>query len=228
MLPARQPDHSVWSYPSGNLTWTPHWNRYNYFPATVQWIPAALPAMPWPQTEDGRPKFAPWLAINPFQPAMPMLQWDIRQNPITARLTTGAHISTDLGQVLSSPVTDPPISIIEIAIPACSMAYMWNVVRVQRTGAIKVQDVLDAIYEWLQRPLTRAEMEHIERVSPASVEAVLRALHERASTSPTLHGWEYRQGPRRIDCLGDVRRWMGLSYSPTGQGMQLVLNLGTI
>ncbi|KAG2156972.1 hypothetical protein DEU56DRAFT_905651 [Suillus clintonianus] len=228
MLPARHPDHSVWSFPTGNLTWTPHLNGHSHFPATVQWTPATLPAPPWPQTGDERPKFAPWLALNPFQPAMPMLQWDIRQNPITARLTTGAHISADLAHVLNSPATDIPISIIEIAIPACPMAHMWNVVRVQRTSAIKVQDILDAIYEWLQTPLTRAEMEHIEHVNPDSAEAVLWALQERASVSPTLHGWEYRQGPRRIDCLGDVRRWIGLSYSPTGQGMQLVLNLQTI
>ncbi|KAG0703476.1 hypothetical protein DFH29DRAFT_440677 [Suillus ampliporus] len=225
MLPARQPDHSVWSFPTGNLSWTPHSNGCIYFPETVHWIPAALPALP---CDDERPKFAPWLALNPFQPAMPVLQWDIRQSPIAARLTTGAHISTDLAQALSSPVTDPPVSIIEIAIPACFMAYMWNVVRVQRTGTITVRDVLDAIYEWLQTPLTRAEMEHIEHVSPTSVEAILRALHERASTSSTLQGWEYLQGPRRIDCLGDIRRWIGLSYSPTGQGMQLVLNLQTI
>ncbi|KAG2342679.1 hypothetical protein BDR05DRAFT_339657 [Suillus weaverae] len=227
-LPARQPDYNVWSFPTGNLTWTPQVNGPSYLPEPVQWTPATLSAMPWPQIVDERPEIAPWLALNPFQPTMPMLQWDIRQNPITARLTTGAHISTDLAHALSSPITDIPVNIIEIAIPACPMAYMWNVIRVQKSSAVKVQDVLDAIYEWLQAPLTRAEMEHIEYVNPFGVEAVLWALQERASTSPTLHGWEYRQGPRRIDCLGDVRRWIGLSYSPTGQGMQLVLNLQTI
>ncbi|KAG2134582.1 uncharacterized protein EDB93DRAFT_841172 [Suillus bovinus] len=225
MLPARQPDHNVWSFPAGNLTWTPHMNALSYLPETVRWTPATLFAVPWPQMLDARPKIAPYLATNPFQPDMPILQWDVRQNPITARLTTGAHISTDLANVLSSHIADIPVGIIEIAIPACPMAYMRNVVRVQRSSAIKVQDVLDAIYEWLQTPLTRVEMEHIEWVSPDGGEAVLWALRERASTSPTLHGWEYRQGPRRIDCLGDVRRWMGLSYSPTGQGMQLILNL---
>lgn len=203
-------------------------NRPIYLPETVQWTPVTLFAVPWPQTVDERPEIAPWLAINPFQPNMPMLQWDIRQNPITARLTTGAHITTDLAHVLSSPIADIPIGIIEIAIPACPMAYMWNVIRVQRSSTIKVQDVLDTIYEWLQTPLTRVEMEHIERVNPDGVEAVLWALQERASTSLALHGWEYRQGPRRIDRLGDIRRWIGLSYSPTGQGMQLVLNLETV
>lgn len=223
-LPARQPDHNVWSFPAGNLTWTPHMNGLSSLPETAQWIPA----MPRPQTVYERPEIAPWLAINPFHPTMPMLQWDVRQNPITARLTTGAHISTNLAYVLSSPITNIPVGIIEIAIPACPMAYMWNVIRVQRSSAIKIQDVLDVIYEWLQTPLTRAEMEHIEYVNPDGVEAVLQALQERASTSLTLHGWEHRQGPRRIDCLGDVRRWIGLSYSPTGQGMQLVLNLQII
>lgn len=199
-------------------------NGSSCLPETVQWVPA----VPWPQTVYERPEIALWLAINPFQPAVPMLQWDVRQNPITARLTTGAHISTNLAHILSSPITDIPVGIIEIFIPACPMAYMWNVIRVQKSSAIKVQDVLDAIYEWLQTPLTRAEMEHIEFVNPNGIEAVLRALQERASTSPTLHGWEHRQGPRRIDCLGDVRKWIGLSYSPTGQGMQLILNLQTI
>jgi hypothetical protein len=159
---------------------------------------------------------------------MPMLQWDIRQHPLTSRLTTGAHISVNLEDAMNAPVTDPPVSILEIAIQGCSMAHLWNVVRVQRTGAIKVADILNDVYEWLQTPLTAAEMQHIERVSPDSVEAVLSAFHERAYSSPALRGWEYRQGPRRIDCLGDVRRWMGLSYSPTGQGMQLVLNLEAI
>ncbi|KAG2361902.1 hypothetical protein BDR07DRAFT_1408346 [Suillus spraguei] len=216
-LPARQPDHNVWSFPTGNLTWTPHMNG-----------PVALFAIPWSYTADERPEIARCLAINPFQPDMPILQWDIRQNPITARLTTGAHISTDLAHVLSSQITDIPVSIIEMAIPACPMAYMWGVIRVQRSSAIKVQDVLDAIYEWLQIPLTRAEMEHIEHVNPDDAGAVWRALQERASTSPTLRGWEFQQGPRRIDCFRDVRRWVGLSYSPAGQGMQLVLSLQTI
>ncbi|KAG1765231.1 hypothetical protein EDD22DRAFT_951222 [Suillus occidentalis] len=222
-LPARQPDHSVWFFPMGDLTWTPHTNGLGFLPETAQ-----IPAMPRPQTVYERPQIAPWIVKNPFQPTMPMLQWDVRQNPITARLTTGAHVSTNLAHVLSSPITNIPVGIIEIAIPACPMAYMWNAIRVQKTSAIKVQDVLDAIYEWLQIPLTRAEMEHIEDVNPYGVDAVLQALQERASTSPTLHGWEHRQGPRRIDCLGDVRRWMGLNYSPTGQGMQLILNLQVI
>lgn len=227
-LPARQPDHNVWSYPAGNLTWTPRTNEPSCLPEPVPWTPVALFAVPWPQIVDERPEIVPSLAINPFQPAMPILQWDIRQNPITARLTTGAHISTDLAQVLSSQITDIPVGIIDIAIPACPMAYMWGPIRVQRSSAIKVQDVLDAMYEWLQKPLTRAEMEHIECVNPDGVDSIMWALQERASTSLTLHGWEHRQGPRRIDCLGDIRRWMGLCYSPTGQGMQLVLNLETV
>lgn len=223
-LPARQPDHNVWSFPAGNLTWSPNWNGYTYwFPGTGAHAPR-----PWLSTDDGRPKFAPSLARNPFQPDMPILQWDVRQHPLTTRLTTGAHISTNLGSAMSAPATDPPVSIIEITIQAGSMTHLWNIVRVQRTGTIKVVDILNSIYEWLQIPLTEAEMEHIERVSPASVEAVLSAFHERSRTSPALRGWEYLQGPRRIDCLGDVRKWMGLSYSPTGQGMQLVLNLQTI
>lgn len=203
-------------------------NGPSYLPEPAHWAPVTLFAMPWPQIVDERPVIVPELAINPFQPAMPILQWDIRQNPITARLTTGAHISTDLAHVLSSHITDIPVGIIEIAIPACPMAYMWDAIRVRRSSAIKVQDVLDVIYEWLQKPLTQAEMEHIEHVNPNGVEAILWALHERASTSLTLQGWEHRQGPRRIDCLGDIRRWMGLCYSPTGQGMQLVLNLETV
>ncbi|KAG1809851.1 uncharacterized protein HD556DRAFT_9673 [Suillus plorans] len=227
-LPARQPDHNVWSYPAGNLTWSPHMNGLSYLPGTVPWTPATLFAVSWPQIVDERPKIVPCLATNPFQPDMPLLQWDIRQNPITARLTTGAHISMDLAQALSSEVTDIPVGIIEIAIPACPTAYMWDAIRVQRTSAIKVQDVLDAIYNWLQTPLTLAEMEHIGCVYPDGGDAIVRALQERASASPTLHGWEQRQGPRRIDCLGEVRRWMGLSYAPTGQGMQLFLNLQTV
>lgn len=222
-LPARQPDHSVWSFPTGNLTWTLHTNGLSSLPETAQ-IP---PAMPRPQTFHERPEIAPWLAKNPFQPTMPMLQWDVRQNPITARLTTGAHVSTNLAHVLSSPITNIPVTFIEIAIPT-PMVCIWNAIRVQKSSVIKVQDVLDAIYEWLQIPLTRAEMEHIENVNPDAVDAILHALQERAFTSPTLHGWEHRQGPRRIDCLGDVRGWMGLSYSPTGQGMQLVLDLQVI
>jgi len=159
---------------------------------------------------------------------MPMLQWDVRQHPFTARLTTGAHISTGLEHALNAPVADIPVSIIEIAIQACSMAHLWNSVRVERTGGVRVTDILHAVYDWLQTPLTQAEMEHIERVSPASVDAILSAFYERAYWSPALHGWEQLRGPRRIDCLGDVRRWMGLRYSPLGQGMQLVLNLQTI
>lgn len=225
VLPARQPDHNVWSFPTGDLTWTPNQNEFTYWLPIVG-TPIARPVQPFPN--DGRPKFAPWLALNPFQPDMPMLQWDVRQHPVTTRLTTGAHISTTLEHALYSPATDPPVSIIEIAIQACSMAYLWNVVRVQRAGAIRVTDILDAIYDWLQIPLTQAEMEHIERVSPASAEAILSAFYERSYSSPALCGWEYRHGPRRIDCLGDVRRWMGLSYSRLGQGMQLVLNLQPI
>ncbi|OAX37011.1 hypothetical protein K503DRAFT_260469 [Rhizopogon vinicolor AM-OR11-026] len=223
-LPARQPDHNVWSFPSGDLTWSP--NGYTYFPTI--WTPAAHPTWPWPPTDHGRPKFIPWLALNPFQRDMPMLEWDVRQHHITARLTTGAHITTNLEHAMSSPATDPPVSIIEIAIQGYPMAHPWNVIRVQRTSTITVADVLTAVYNWLQTPLSQAEMDHIECISPASVEAVYSAFQERARTSPALHGWEHIYGPRRIDCLGDTRRWIGLSYSPTGQGMQLVLDLQTI
>ncbi|KAG6328873.1 hypothetical protein ID866_10216 [Astraeus odoratus] len=196
--------------------------------------------MPWPI--DVPVKLAPWLIPNPLNSALPQLEWDVSTPPSTARRITGAHVNLPLDAsdggsrgsgISGDPATAPSFNRILVLCDVGMMNHLWGpiVVEPERGETVTVRDLLDGIYAFFQIPLTRAEVEHISSLGTDNYHRLVDAYRKRTTENqPRVRGlreWEWRQGLRRVDCLGDRKWWWGtwVTYNSNGTWH---LNLGLV
>jgi len=84
----------------------------------------------------------------------------------------------------------------------------WGPIMVEKPN-ITICDILDAIYEYFQQPLTRGEYRRIKE-SPHNLACLIYAAHHRANDAHELYSRELAVGFRRIDAMGGHRRFQGL------------------
>ena len=84
----------------------------------------------------------------------------------------------------------------------------WGPIVVEK-AKITVRDVIDAIWEYLQEPLTEDEYHRISAV-PDGLRNLTYTAHQRAKDSYELRLFTQRNGFKRVDVLGGHRRFQGL------------------
>ncbi|EKM59082.1 uncharacterized protein PHACADRAFT_249275 [Phanerochaete carnosa HHB-10118-sp] len=203
-------------------------------------VPAATPAWPtmtspgsWPSPPEWLWQSAPGVALiptlglNPVEPSYPHLKWDVAHMPAAA---TVKHVT---GRVLVKPITPkefrqpalyPPHLDVHVTLGnvpvAAAVHARWGpiVVRCNAKGDVSVGDVLDGVYAYFQQPLYFEDMCAFEnwlgKGGDPNYEALLDAFRQRVKNSDNLSAVEWNQGFKRIDMLGDNRRWCGLYRVP--------------
>jgi len=84
----------------------------------------------------------------------------------------------------------------------------WGPIMVENPK-ITIRDILDAIYDYFQKPLTRRDFRRICE-SPCNAARLTFAAHKRARDSYELRSVGLASGFKRVDALGDHRRFQGL------------------
>ena len=210
--------------------------------AVPQWSPGTWPLMPWPI--DVPVRLAPWLIPNPLNSGLPQLEWDASTHPSTARRVTGAHVNLALDTgaaggsrgraIFDEPATSPGFDRIVVLCDVGLMNRLWGpiVIEPARGNTITIRDFLDGIHTFFQMPLSRAEVDHISSLGRDNYSLLVeaykrRTTDQRVGAGTGLRDWEWRQGLRRVDCLGDRRWWWGVwvTYNSNGTWQ---LNLGLV
>ncbi|KAL4064730.1 hypothetical protein V8B97DRAFT_1300688 [Scleroderma yunnanense] len=206
------------------------------------WSPGTWPLMPWPI--DVPVRLAPWLIPNPINSVLPQLEWDVSTHPSTARRVTGAHVNVALDMsgaggsrgraILDEPATSPGFDRILVLCDVGLMSRLWGpiVIEPARGNTVTIRDLLDGIHTFFQTPLTHAEVGHISTLGRDNYSLLVDAYRKR-TTDPRvgadtgLRDWEWRQGLKRVDCLGDRRWWWGVWVTYNSNGTWN-LNLGLV
>ncbi|KAI6044099.1 hypothetical protein EDC04DRAFT_2561761, partial [Pisolithus marmoratus] len=97
----------------------------------------------------------------------------------------------------------------------------WGLIVIERPGGgVTIRDLLEGIYAFFQTRLTHAEVEHISSLGQDNYRLLVDAYRTRTTQRRlgVLRDWEWREGLRRVDCLGDVRWWWGawVTYNSDG------------
>ncbi|KLO14143.1 kinase-like protein [Schizopora paradoxa] len=141
---------------------------------------------------------------------------------------------------LSLPATHPPTSFIEISIPQL----LWKPFVINKTtepsrrnsnSYISASDLLDAVYDFLREQVRREEWEllpeeqkriiakafHVHCKLVGGFNASLRFLRSEGDERPSLEELEKEEankelgcGLRRVDCLGGLTAFLGLTVLP--------------
>ncbi|RPD60226.1 hypothetical protein L226DRAFT_471623 [Lentinus tigrinus ALCF2SS1-7] len=95
-------------------------------------------------------------------------------------------------------------------------------------GTVFFEDVVDAVYEYFQQPLLPNEAAMIERDSPDAWRQMMTSFSKRCRDAHGIADFEWRQGMRRVDCLGERHMWWGLWVTHNTANGTFQLNLGLI
>lgn len=154
----------------------------------------------------------PHVIINPIDPSVPVLQWDVIHAPELARVVGGRGLLVALD--LKASATTPKAKKMFITSDTPYLEYWmnrWEPIVIEKNDDIKVRDVLDAIHEYFQKPLTDEDIDALEASSPGNMRAVRVAAGFRIRQSyDYLPAVSANRGYRRSDALGGLRRFQGL------------------
>lgn len=195
------------SFPRGRGLVDPMWvSGGNFLPGSM--IDAVITTPTWPPTTFRVPMHLhPYLAPNPFATA-PHFDWDLSCSPETARRITGRDCIVDITSAFKELATYPPTSTMLIASDFI-LQESWGPIVVKNTKGVTFFDVLLAIYEYWQHQLSERDVRHLQKLNSQNYGLLVDAYHQRCKRSHSIRGWERSQGLRRIDLLGDNRKWWG-------------------
>jgi len=138
------------------------------------------------------------------------LVWDLRDPPSTAAQlvpsTLKHKVITGFRHLQSQHATTPPVTALDISCDV--LPYRWQI-RARNKRGVTVRDVLDAIHNVTQAPLTIEEWERLSIKQQQRIERVFD-VRWRDSAIPET---ERKSGVRRMDCLLQCTRFAGLSMS---------------
>jgi hypothetical protein len=206
----------------------------------------ALPAAPSPGAAstmlppDGTPPttppvlqpvhVAPWLTYNPLDPR-PAIRWDVASEPSNAKqwsskLWRFAPLAPQFEERATYPGAEEKVLIVVDGVDTVQEVY----------GAIEVPiadpslgDVLKAVHEFFQKRMNKDEVEKVKAMKEGNWERMIQAMADRCRRAPGLPEYEWSQGLRRVDLLGEKTAWGGLQVEYTAEGgWQLRLMLTTV
>lgn len=114
-----------------------------------------------------------------------------------------------------------------IVCDAGSISSFWGPIIINSDSKINLYDVLLAIYDYFQTPLTQGEVDVISDLNPGNYELLRDAYIHRCRKAHGLFQYELKQGFKRVDCLGDNRAFWGtwITYNSNNTWQ---LNLGLV
>jgi len=200
-------------------------------------LPAAKPR--WGRWSRDSPEDEIWLhphlLLNPFSPHLSAIQWDLHQDPSTARHYSARHHLTPAN--LEIVATSPGVKSLVIDISHSTghpLLTGWGTtISIEKLVPdkrrnITIGDILYAIYDYFQVPLTHHEVFSVCGSSGQSMDVMQRSLKTRCLTA-TIPEVEWKSGFRRVDILGDYRFFYGMAVEedPSSSGIwRLKLMLG--
>ncbi|THH09671.1 hypothetical protein EW145_g1846 [Phellinidium pouzarii] len=163
---------------------------------------------------------SPWLAPNPRNANCPHILWDAAVEPpdqirrVTGRGTIVDFATTDF---FKAPATHPSAKYLHVHLPG--MRSSWGPVVVKNTSGISVGDVFNAVWAYLQTPISLNDvgtiiasrgMHHYEKTK--------YAMWRRCWSSAALYDYAASQGIKRVDLLEGTSVYWGfwLAYNPDG------------
>ncbi|KAJ2932915.1 hypothetical protein H1R20_g4192, partial [Candolleomyces eurysporus] len=152
------------------------------------------------------------IIINPVDPEIPVLQWDVIHAAELAKVLGGRGILIPLD--LNAAAVTGGFSTDKMHITAdapCLKFWMnrWGPIVIEKPD-IKVRDVLDAIHDYFQLPLTEDDVTEVERVPGNKANLRNAALYRIRDSYDSLPPLTAQSGYRRSDILGGERRFKGL------------------
>jgi hypothetical protein len=115
--------------------------------------------------------------------------------------------------------TNPAVDKIHIAIHDGLAQRLWGSIIIQnQTNNVSVWDILYGIYAYFQAPITQQDLNHLQTLDQSNYTNLLDAARRRGEETPGEI--------RRVDSLGDQRRFWGLWITNKGEeGWHLNLGL---
>lgn len=240
-LPHDPPDTMLWNFGSGTMAWSPH-------PAPHPGLPHNLDAHRANALTGGYPLpgTAPWwapgiqpdasipyglqlnhvLVPNPCNSESPIMDWDLSTSPALAKFNASWE-HCDLRDYFLIDATNPPQKEITVYFDNNHAQDLWGPIKVSNGGQdVLVWHVLTCIWEYFQTPIAPDELVALTEFDPANHAIILDAASRRCANTPGLPSWESTRGPRRIDMLGDDRKFWGFWISPDRSANGFHLNLG--
>ncbi|KAI0078582.1 hypothetical protein K474DRAFT_1593681 [Panus rudis PR-1116 ss-1] len=133
----------------------------------------------------------------------------MRHHPTVAKAVNAVGIAHPISTIWNNEIASPALTNIRILYNDGG-ARSWPSIRLRKTSSIKVGDVLDAIYEYFQTPLTQQEVSRLQGMGLP----LLRTMQRRVQQSLNIPSAEWRQGYKRIDSLGENYYFVGLRLMP--------------
>ena len=160
----------------------------------------------------------------------PELQWDIWRLSDSALHRTNRGIIYRLDSTdLNAAATNPPTEAITITCRVGAIADFWPEFTVGGRSIVTVDDVLDAIYRHFHTVISDSEFWEIMRMNRKNGEVLTNAQRDRGIHANQLYETATREGPRRIDCLGDDHYFKGLQVEHgTNDMCKLELHLDSV
>jgi hypothetical protein len=153
------------------------------------------------------------LVLNPVDTSDPILQWDIIQPVEVSRAFSPRRVMVPVE--MGSPAVTPGAKDLYITSDWDFLQYWmdpkrWGPLIIRQGKDVTVMDLLDAVYEYFQQPLTEGEEKEI-KAQPGGEQKLNDAWSRRVQDSyEALPAISAQYGYVRSDVLGRFRRWQGL------------------
>jgi len=184
-------------------------------PVDTPMTPGTWPPLAWPARFPVQ--LFPSLVPNPINTYLPLVKWDLRHYPSTATRISGAHVELAVKSIWGESATYPEAkqALVHVEFNSPQIGVLWGPLVIEKQKKVTVGDVLTAVYDYLQTPLSRAEYEQICDMGVDNEGIMNDAFHARCArkVSNALPGYERKYGVRRVDCLGHRFYWCGMHVS---------------
>ncbi|KAF7967802.1 hypothetical protein HWV62_15062 [Athelia sp. TMB] len=140
----------------------------------------------------------------------PNVKWDIAKSPHHAEwLDCGPN---SLQAMFDEDATIPMVKSVWMAIDNPITTERWGNIEVKNDqDAISVWDILNAIYEYFNEPITRRDLDYLQRLDSSNHAMILEAARARVNGQPgSTPAFLGTRGMKRVDALGDMRKFWGM------------------
>ncbi|KZP14176.1 hypothetical protein FIBSPDRAFT_687660, partial [Athelia psychrophila] len=88
---------------------------------------------------------------------------------------------------------------------------LWGQIEVEDSHGVSIWHALNAIYEYFSEPITREDLDYLQRLDPSNHALILEAARNRVNAQPGSTPASFgSRGLKRVDILGDKRNFWGL------------------
>jgi len=152
----------------------------------------------------------PHLVVNPINPTIPIMQWDVLHRAEQARVYTGRQLLVPVE--LEEEAFVPSVEKVVICSNHPTLSFwmnIWGPIVIEK-DQITICDILDAIFLYFQQPLTSEDCRRI-RQYPEIKDRLDYSLQQRVRDTFELRDVAIESGYKRVDILGGHRRFQGLT-----------------